>query len=211
MSKTGTQSELLSATIRKLKEQGYDVVIEPSASILPHSLQGWRPDAVAIGKSPRLVVEIASESPKAAARIADIQAALKAEPDWRLHLVLDRASSAATVDKASDSQIETALKDATKVLAVDARAALLMTWSAFEALSRARRPNDFSRPQSPGRLIEQLAANGEVSTSDAEFLRSMAMQRNRYIHGGLAQDVERENVTRFIELLKRLRLDEIEP
>ena len=204
MSTRVTQAELLSATVRKLTEQGYDVIVEPSPSMLPRSLQKWRPDAIAIGREPRLIIEIVSESPAAAARISELQMALQSEAGWKLHLVLNRASGSQAVAPASYAQIDAVLESALRIVEVDASGALLLGWAAFEALSRALRPNDFVRPQSPGRLIEQLASNGEILPSDAEFLRSMAMHRNRFIHGDLLQIASKTDVERFITFLKML-------
>lgn len=205
MSTHQTEAEILAATVRQLREQGYDVIVEPSPSLLPESLRGWRPDAIALGREPRLIVEVASESTGAAERIAGLQTALKAEPDWKLHLVLNRASGSPAIERVSDAEIDAFLDNALTVIGVDARAALLMTWAAFEALSRARRPTAFVRPQSPGRLIEQWASRGEIGPADAAFLRAMAEQRNRFIHGGLTQVVSEDDVRRFIDLLKEIR------
>jgi len=207
MSSRTTQAELLDATVRKLTEQGYDVIVEPGASLLPPSLQKWRPDAVAIGREPRLVVEIASESQAAAARIAELQAALRSEPGWKLQLVLDRASGSPAVPPASVAQIDAVLDSALSIVESDARGAMLLGWAAFEALGRSRRPDDFARPQSPGRLIERLASHGEILPSDAQFLREMATHRNRFIHGDLVDTVAKADVVRFIEFLISLSLE----
>ncbi len=199
-----TEAELLAATVRQLSEQGYDVVVQPSASILPASLQRWRPDAVAIGRHPKLIVEVASERPEAARRIAELQQALKAETDWKLYLVLNRASGAPDLVTIEDTDIAPFLDRAVAVATIDARAALMMAWAALEALSRNRRPDEFSRPQSPGRIVERLASEGVVGPSDAEFLRTMAQKRNRFVHGDLRQVIEPNEVRRFVSLLQEL-------
>lgn len=202
-------SELLAATVRRLSEQGYDVIVEPSASLLPGSLlstlpRRYRPDAIAIGRHPKLIVEIASENPEAARRIAELQQALKAEPDWKLHLVLNRASGTPTLVRIDDAEIVEFLNRAVEVANVDARAALMMAWAALEALSRNRMPDVFARPQSPGRIVERLASEGIVAPSDANFLRHMAKKRNSFVHGDLRQTIAPDEVTRFISLLREL-------
>ena len=199
-----TEAELLAATVRELSEQGYDVVLEPSSTLLPPGLQQWRPDAVAVGRHPKLVVEIASERPETARRIAELQQALKAEVDWRLHLVLNRASNAPNLGTMDDTDIAPFLDTALSVAGVDTRAALMMAWAALEALSRNRRPNEFSRPQSPGRIIERLASEGIVGPSDAMFLRAMAQKRNSFVHGDLRQGTTINEVQRFVAFLREL-------
>lgn len=197
-------SELLDATVRRLSEQGYDVIVEPSASLLPGSLLRWRPDAIAIGRHPKLIVEIASDNPAAARRIAEMQQALKAEPDWKLHLVLNRASGTPTLVRIDDAEIVEFLDRAVEVAIIDSRAALMMTWAALEALSRNRMPDEFARPQSPGRIVERLASEGIVAPSDANFLRHMAQKRNSFVHGDLRQTLAPDEVTRFISFLREL-------
>lgn len=209
MSIKTTRAELLSATIRQLTEQGYDVVVDPSPALLPPTLKSWHPDAVAIGREPRLVVEITSEGSKTAARIATLQSLLRSEPGWKLYLVLDRVSGVPAIDRVSDLQIDELLDRSLSVADIDTDAALLMGWAALEALCRARRPDDFMRPQSPGRLVEQLASRGEVGPSDANFLRLMALQRNRFVHGDLSHAISRADVVKFINLLKALRSEQI--
>jgi hypothetical protein len=46
-------------------------------------------------------------------------------------------------------------------------AGLLMGWSTFEALGRTSMPDDFARPQSPGRLLQLLAQEGYVTPGEA--------------------------------------------
>jgi hypothetical protein len=203
-SATETETELLAAAVSRLAEQGYNVIVEPSAALLPKALQGRRPDAIAIGRSPKLIVEIASEGPKSAQRVAELQHALKAETDWKLHLVVSRIPGETELGKLEDSEILPVLDRAVDVASIEPRAALMMVWAAFEALSRSRRPKEFSRPQSPGRIIERLATDGVVGARDADFLRSMAHARNRYVHGGLNESVGKSEVTRFVLLLREL-------
>lgn len=79
-----------------------------------------------------------------------------------------------------------------------------MAWAAFEALSRERRPNEFARPQSPGRIIEHFASQGIIAPSDAAFLRSMAQSRNAFVHGDLRQTVALTEIERFVGLVREL-------
>lgn len=199
-----TESDILAATARKLSEQGYDVVIEPNASFLPESLRAFRPDGIAIGKSPKLVIEVANEGPHNAKRVAELQRVLKEVPDWRLHLVLGIGSESPEIAPADESSIEAIVNRASKLTTAEPEAALLMGWAAFEALGRSRRPNDFARPQSPGRIVERLASEGVVTPSEAAFLRSMATTRNAFIHGDLSQRAEPAALERFLDIIRGL-------
>jgi hypothetical protein len=203
------EAELLAAAARQLREQGYDVVLEPSNALLP---KGWgkvRPDAIAIGRSPKLVIEIAAEGARSAQRIAELQNLLRLEPDWKLHLILNRSSDPQGPPTSSVDEIRAALTRIPAVLAVAPQAALLMCWVCTEALSRLMDPDFFARPQSPGRIVERLASGGRITPTEAEFLRSMASMRNAVVHGDLSRHPALPEVTLFSELLKKL-LDKLE-
>lgn len=203
---TGTQThdDLLAATGRSLSERGYDVIVSPDVSILPAALRSPRPAAIALGRHPKLVIEIARDSPEAARRVAALQQALTEAPEWRLHLVLDRASASPSVPIASDEAIRVVLEDATHLAGIDARAALMLTWSALEALVRSRRPDDFARPQSPARVVERLASEGIVGPTEAAFLRATGASRNAVAHGDLSRAVAADEIVRFAEIVKDL-------
>lgn len=198
-----TERQLLEATARDLTAKGYDVVLEPSPNLLPAALSKFRPDAIAFGREPKLIVEIATEGTVAAAKVARLQEALAQNPEWKLHLVISRVKRT-SLSVMPNELIAPTLDSAKKVAQIDPRAALLLGWSAFEAVSRSRRPSVFSRPQSPGRIIERLAAEGVLTPTDASFLREMAYARNAFIHGDLTQNVDLSQVERFLSTIESL-------
>lgn len=199
-----TAADIFAATASKLTEEGYDVIVEPSASLLPDALKTFQPDGIAIGKSPRLVIEVAHEGPRDAARVAQLQQALKDVPDWKLHLVLGSAASSPDIAQADEASIALVLERASKLVLTDPEAALLMAWAALEALGRSRRPDDFARPQSPGRIIELFASEGIILPSEAAFLRIMAAKRNAFAHGDLKQSASTSELERFMGIILRL-------
>lgn len=198
------ESDLLAATSRTLAEQGYSVVIEPGAEFLPDGMKRLHPDAIAIGRDPKLVIEIARERPADARRIAELQRLLRGEPGWKLHLILDRASADPILTKVSDDDIASMLERAPSVARIDGRAALMMGWAALEALGRERRPDEFGPPQSPARIIERLASNGTVTPSEADVLRGLARKRDALVHGDLVHTVDEAEIAMFVDLLRRL-------
>ena len=187
-------SFLLDAATRSLREEGYTVIVEPGASLLPEPLARLKPDAIAVGKTPNLVVEIAAESPSSAAKVQALQEELRNFPDWKLRLVVSRTTNGQELATISDGEISDLLQRMLEIGEMDPRAALLMGWAALEALSRQRKPEEFSRPQSPGRIVESFASQGIVTPTEAAFLRRMASKRNAFIHGDLRQDVTVEDV-----------------
>jgi uncharacterized protein YutE (UPF0331/DUF86 family) len=84
---------------------------------------------------------------------------------------------------ASLSSIEQTVANLDKL--ADARAALLLAWASLEAIARNLEPSETTRPQTPGRVVELLAAGGFVTPTQAELLRNMADIRNQVIHGNV--------------------------
>ncbi|GGK26207.1 hypothetical protein [Salinarimonas ramus] len=201
---TRTRAELLAAAGRRLSAEGYDIIVAPDTSLLPEALRARRPDAIAIGRDPKLVVEIASEDPQSASRMAALREALRAEPGWKLHVVLDRASPTSTMPVVDDDDIGSALQRVAEIAPVAPSAALMLAWSSLEALVRVRRPETFARSQVAARIVEHLAAEGIVLPEDADFLRTMAQLRNAVAHGDLTAAVEPSAVDRLVALARDL-------
>ena len=197
-----TEFDLLEATARTLEEQGYDVVRSPAPSLLPEPLRSLRLHGVAIGRTPKLVIEVAQEGPENAKRVAVLQEALKEIPDWKLHLVVGFTTTPPEFSLVDEADIANTVDRASQLASTEAQAALLMAWAALEALARARTPSDFRRPQSPGRIVERLASDGTITPSEAAFMRSMAAKRNSFIHGDLSQLVSKSDVERFLDVLR---------
>lgn len=199
-----TEFDLLEATVRSLEEQGYDVVRAPGPALLPVPLQSLRPDGIAIGRLPKLVVEIAQESPEDAKRVARLQEALKELPEWKLHLVVRFGTTPPELALIGEEDIAKTVDRASSLASTETQAALLMAWATLEALARARTPSDFRRPQSPARIVERLASEGSITPSQAAFMRTMASKRNSFIHGDLGQPVSKSEVERFLDVLRGL-------
>ncbi|MDO1581309.1 hypothetical protein [Rhizobium oryzicola] len=199
-----TEAEIFSATAAKLAEQGYDVIAEPTATLLPEALKAFRPDGIAIGKDPKLVIQIAGEGPQYSKRVADLQKALKDLTGWKLHLVVGTELAASEIPTADDASILLNINRARRLLEDEPEAALLIAWATLEAISRSRRPAEFARAQSPGRIIERLANEGVVTASEASSLRAMAVKRNAFIHGDLQQAINAEELARFLQIIGKL-------
>lgn len=198
------EAALLRFASEALKEDGYSVVLDPPPSSLPAELRAIRPDAIALGKKPYLVIEVAREGTESAARVERIQRAIQGDPEWQLHLVFNRGDVSEALAAARISDIRKAIGGIRETARSDTRAALVVCWACLEALSRVIAPKDFGRPQTPSRIVERLAAAGYVVPSDAKFLRQMALKRNAFVHGELAADVAAGDIKRFIGVLEGL-------
>jgi hypothetical protein len=103
----------------------------------------------------------------------------------------------------SKSTIADSLKSMKNALATDGASPdiLLRGWATCEALARYLLPTFFSKPQSPGRIIERLAFEGFITPSEADVLRKLAKIRNSFVHGDLEQAVVISDLETFIQIL----------
>ena len=70
------------------RDQGYKLVREPSQEELPDFLKGFRPDAIAVGQKPSLVIEIIGKRGKAAnLRIQKLNDLFDDNQEWHLEVV----------------------------------------------------------------------------------------------------------------------------
>lgn len=195
-------TDILRLAAANLEASGYTVYLQPASSILPKELGSLRPDAIAIGKKPNLVLELTREGPKYLERVERLQRAISSNKDWQLQLLFTGAKPTEEFDTLPLAYIDDTLEDIVSVAKEDARAALLMCWAYFEALARSLDPKTFAKPQSPGRVVEKLASMGYIGAKDADFLRSMAENRNKFVHGQLLVTVKIDDIQRFIDLIK---------
>jgi uncharacterized protein YutE (UPF0331/DUF86 family) len=197
------EADLLSFTGEQLGASGYTVVFEPPRSALPTALRDLKPDAIAIGRRPFLLIEVTREGGRSAERVHSLRRALLDAPEWQLYLVFDSSVSKALQISMIDD-IASMIEKIPLVAADDSRAALLMCWAALEALSRAIAPSNFSRPQTPSRIVEWLATEPYIAAGEAHFLRGMANKRNQFIHGQLSTSVVTADIERFVTILQAL-------
>jgi uncharacterized protein YutE (UPF0331/DUF86 family) len=213
MSEQQAEADLLALATEQFAEEGYTVVREPGASSLPAPLRDLHPDAIAIGKRPFVVIEVVREGAQNAERVIRLQRAAQEAGDWNLHLILDRGERKPGLDQIPAQIISSTLNQARKLLEVDTRAALLLSWASFEAVARAMAPTRFAKPQSPGRIIESMASEGIVTPSEASALRKLATSRNAVVHGDLRVAPPTNELEKFLRVQERLlkRVDRSPP
>lgn len=202
---TELQRHLLETAVAELRAEGFDVILQPSKRLLPSFLQDFAPDAVAFGKEKNLVLEIVSEGGASQSRLDALRERLSGQEKWTFKVYAITGSTTKEIDKMPIRSIEDSTKSMERLIDEDQlRAALLIGWATFEALGRAILPDQFRRPQTPGRLVEVLAGRGQITPSAAEQLRKLATARNQVIHGGLDTEPRRADLDTFLAIVRSL-------
>ena len=206
MSETATETSVLENVLPQLEAEGYEVYARPAPSVLPSFLRQFQPDAVALRTDKNLLIEVLREGPSSKGKLASIRALLSDHKDWELRVYwISPSSNFRFIGAASPGSIEQSIQSVEELTARgDLSPGLLLSWATFEALGRALLPNEFARPQTPGRLIEILASRGLITPSEADGLRRLADMRNRLSHGDIEVKVSQSDVERLLSILKML-------
>ena len=124
-------------------------------------------------------------------------------PDWELRIILVAPTTEAKNPvRQSFSTIGEKLTEVeTLVTKEHYDAAFLLGWAVLEAIARAAVQDAFDRPQTPGRVVETLAAKGVLTPKEADTLRLLIEKRNRLVHGELDVAVSSAEVEQFARLL----------
>jgi len=202
------ERQVLEQLVPQLEAEGYTVYLEPSRQLLPPFMEGYTPDAIALRPGKKLAIEIVVDGSSSATKEQRLKHRFENAKDWELRVLYARpASQKIELPVMADEAIDASIASAESLSSSQQyKAAFLIAWATFEALGRALSPQQFARPQTPGRLIETLASNGFVTPSEADILRRLATIRNQFIHGSLNEIVDRAELERFISILRTLRL-----
>lgn len=201
---SSSASEVLEAETRRLAQRGY-TIYRGASGLVPPPLEMFTPDAIAVGRDPKYLIEVVREGPETLEKLQALRHQIAKMPDWELLVVLDRGVRSPELRPATMEQIKEALHSVQKVVSAgEAASGLLLSWGVFEALSRKLIPEEFARAQSPGRLIQILASEGYLIPSEERLLRRLAKARNAIIHGELSEGVGPAEVKEFAGILTGL-------
>ena len=208
MTRTASEAKLLLVGIlRDLEAADYEVYTDSLVDHLPAFVGGWRPDAIALGKPRNLAIEVKLEGAPTKSATEELRRRFHADPEWDLRVYYARPKAPGeTVEPVPVESIDVSIHEVEELNAQGRpQLALLRAWATLEALGRVLLPGRFERAQTPGRLVEVLAFEGNVTPTEAELLRNLVSRRNRFIHGSLDVEVDPSDLARFAETLKELR------
>ena len=183
---------------------GYTVVRHPRPEQLPAFMEGFRPDAIATGAKPNLVIEVKRQrAAEKDARLQPLRALLNGRDDWRLEVVY-LAAEDAQPEPQSREEIRSTLESARALSAIDRRAGILLAWAALEAAGRELEPELADRSLSSASLVDLLVSTGHVPQDEGSKLRKAAETRNALAHGQLDLEPDQDDLDLLIEIGARL-------
>ncbi|TDH38153.1 hypothetical protein E2A64_03240 [Pseudohoeflea suaedae] len=209
MSQT-TEMDVLEQLLPQLRADGYDVYLHPNKPLIPGFFEDFTPDAIALRGDRNLAIEVRGGSSSEAKKLRSIQERFVGHNDWELRVIwLPSDGAEVAFEVYGPEKLKLRLKQIEKLVSDGQfEPALLLAWATFEATARAVAAHRFTRPQTPGRIVQELAASGVLTPTEADQLRKLADKRNRLIHGDLQVQVGEDEVRQFGEVLLAL-VDEL--
>lgn len=204
------------AKIAELAEEyaseGYQVIRDPDASLLPFDSFGYRPSLLARRREDFIVAEVRTVGrPSAFHRFADVVEQVKKHGGTSFPLVFVEDVEAAVLPEEGEllstwDQLQDQVVRMERLLHVnDAEGAFLGLWIALEGiLRREARDAGLSVERLPSAaLIEHLHAHGVLAREPYETLRTLLPVRERAVHGFQADNLT-EAAPRLLRLIRAL-------
>ena len=190
-----------------LQAEGYEVIADPGPAELPPFLAGKRPDAIAVGKRPSLLVEVfRKDGNKEAAKISELRSLVKERDDWALR-VFYFSSLEPTLGPVPSTTAVAAIEAARNILATEPRAAILFAWSILEAAAREKIESAGPRPLNPNTVVNLLTGEGYIDQEQARELFRLSELRLRMAHGQIDCAVTTEDVSHLLSVAERIGQD----
>jgi len=184
--------------------RGYTLIREPNDSDLPEFLMGFKPDAIAIGKAPSLVIEIRKErSPENEMRVKQIKKLFDGQKDWALEIIYG-SQNQEIMKTVSTNEIKEALQKAQLLAKTEPRAGLLLAWATLEAATRALEPKLAAQALPSNGVVNTLISNGHIEQVGGRELRRLGSLRNAIIHGQINTLPSQTDVEYLIKTGERL-------
>ena len=182
---------------------GYRVLRSPRPDQLPEFLRDLPVDAIAEGRAPSVVVEVVtSPAARSLQRIDLIRQRLIGRSDWTLEVLYTQSNP--EMREVDPDDINRAAERARRLSGQDPAAALLVAWSALEAIARKNDPPAFRKPAGSFELVDHLVSMGDLSQEQGLRFVRMARLRDAVSHGQLGLEVPPDQLVEVIDTVERL-------
>ena len=180
----------VAALAAQYQEQGYAVQREPAPDCIPFSLGNYRPDLLAEKAGEHLLIEVKNRlTPVSIGRLRDIAELVNQQPGWRFLFVNagpDSEDDHLPQEPLSWSSIASRIAQAKRLHQTgDSEAAILLLWSALEALLR-RHAESMDLPLahlSALALLDYLYSEADLSFEHFDQAKKLLAGRNQLAHG----------------------------
>lgn len=191
-------SQLEERVAQRYREAGYEVFLNPEATMIPFDLGRYRPDILARKDALNLILEVKStlQTDTSYERLRDVIEQARRHEGWRFVLVTEQDSTELPVqeqvEQTSWEEVKNGIANAQRLKASgETQAAYMLLWIAFEQALRqlsvlSALPLE---RHAPAIMLRQLYSEGVLSMSQFDVARSCLGTRNLVVHGFKSSDL----------------------
>ena len=211
---TEREQQRLREIAREYRKRGYEVLIEPRPNQLPEFLTPFRVDMLARSAEENVIVEVRTqESLTAAPELDEIAQVLHNRPFWRFELVVTNPKDRSCLQFKDAMSLEPRdityrYYEAGQLFDQEhGEAALLLAWSATEALLRyiAGVEAISIMQHNPNQVTKSLFTYGVLDREQYQTLQDALQARNMIVHGYKEQQSLVDTTTRLLQVAEQLR------
>lgn len=185
-----SHSQLEASIAKRYVELGFNVTVEPSLSLIPFELGGYKPDILAT-KEPnqKYIIEVKGSSQRLSVdRLREVSEIVQAHPGWRFLLVTgdDELSVGEETSLLKTEEVSQRIEKAETLINEGfSDAGFLYLWSLLEGMMRRRSIQKSIPVERLGGLsmINHLYSQGEMTREQFHECKDLLSIRNRIAHG----------------------------
>ena len=166
--------------------QGYEFYENPPKHVIPSFLGGFQPDAIAVRSGEGVVLEIKPRRASANS-LRDVAERFEGQSKWQFRAIyFDDPPETEPGEPAPPVRLEDHEPRIRSLLQTnETDLALLLAWSVFEGVARAKMTATPRGALTPLQIVERLEHSGRIDPDQANQLRQAATIRNSVAHGHL--------------------------
>jgi hypothetical protein len=197
MTSSQTEERVLSLLRNRYEGEGFSFIEHPDQADLPAFMQGYQPDALALGKDRSIAIEIKlHRHPVTEKSLRAVSERFKGQPRWEFRVVYGDEVHDEPISPPTQQEILAQIVEAEALLAQNHnRAAFVLGWAAIEAIARMLDP-DFpsSGSRTMRQAVELLEHLGRLRFEQAQDLRRLSLLRVRVVHGDFQTSISSNEV-----------------
>lgn len=194
------EQEALDQIAPELIGKGYQVDREFDRQNLPEFFSGYVPDAIAVGQTPKIAIEIKTRSSPNVEKFLDaIRNRFSGRQDWKFQAYFFDPQTFAP-EAVGPQHISEQSAKVEKLINTDVQAALLLAWATLEAAMR----DQGLVQRTPSSLVGVLASEGIIEGDMVPRLFDIVKMRNQIAHGALTLVPAPEDVRVVLKVADQL-------
>lgn len=202
MTANQTEDRVLTLLRNRCEGEGFSFIEHPDQADLPAFMQGYQPDALALGKDKSIAIEVKlHRHPVTERNLRAVSERFKGQPRWEFRVVYGDDVADEPIGAPPPEQVLAQVVDAETLLAQNYnRAAFVLGWAAVEAIARTLDP-DFpsSGSRTMRQAVELLEHLGRLPFQQAQELRRLSPLRVKVVHGDLQTSISAAEVEPVLE------------